>query len=105
MEVHTGTEGTHKVLTIVSRCLVDHLTHVLDEAIVGFPFLIFVVEQVDDLCGSVCPNVEGFHRTLLCFLSCAIHVQLDPWVLLLKLLEVLSVGSTGICSEQFSCTP
>ena len=81
------------------------MAHVLDETIVGFPFLIFVVEQVDDLQGLICPNVERFYGTLLCFIGCSIDIELDLWVLLLKLLEVLSVGSTGICSEQFSCTP
>ena len=40
VEVHTGTKGTDILLTIVSGCLVDHSTYVLDEAIVGFPFLI-----------------------------------------------------------------
>ena len=53
MEVDTGTEGTDELLASMSSGLVDHLTDVLDEAIVGFPFFIFVVEQVDNLQASV----------------------------------------------------
>ena len=49
MEIDTGTEGTDILLPIVSSCMVDHLAHVLDEAIVGFPFFVLVVGQVDYL--------------------------------------------------------
>ena len=65
------------------------MVHILDEPIVGFPFSIFVVEQVDDLQGLICPNVERFYGTLLCFIGCSIDIELDPRVLMLKLLEVL----------------
>ena len=105
MEVHTSTEMTHKLLTSMSGCLVDHMAHVLDEAIVGFTFFILVVEEVDDLQALVCPNVERLYWTSLCFFSCVVHIEVNAWVLLLNCLKFLSVGSTGISSEQFSCAP
>ena len=88
VEVGAGTVQADELLVVALCQVIDQSADVVDICVMT-SLLKLVVQDVDNLCSSVLPNIQRRDHALLIICCWCVYVEMDERVLFLKLLKVL----------------